>query len=252
MHSAKEESHKPFVHSLTAHNLRKAYKGRKVVDDVSFEVHAGQVVGLLGPNGAGKTTSFYLVVGLVHADEGDVQLDGHPIGNLPMHLRAQKGIAYLPQEPSVFRRMTAEENILAVLETLPISAGERHDRLGVLLDEFNLNSVSRQKAYTLSGGERRRVEVARALALNPKFLLLDEPFAGIDPIAVADIQRMIQVLRKRGIGVLITDHNVRETLEICDLGYLLNDGKIFETGTPQAIATSPKARELYLGKNFEL
>ncbi|MBC7691023.1 MAG: LPS export ABC transporter ATP-binding protein [Methylotenera sp.] len=239
------------VHTLKAVDIHKAYKGRKVVKGVSFEVHSGQVVGLLGPNGAGKTTSFYMVVGLVRSDEGQVLLDDQDISQIPMHKRAQNGIAYLPQEASVFRRMTVEENILTVLETLPMTQTQRREELQKLIDEFTLGHIRKQKAYTLSGGERRRVEVARALALNPVFLLLDEPFAGIDPIAVADIQRMIQVLRKRHIGVLITDHNVRETLEICDLGYLLSDGKIVEKGTPREIANSKTARELYLGENFQ-
>jgi len=237
--------------TLRAIQLEKSYRGKKVVKSVDFEVSSGQIVGLLGPNGAGKTTSFYMVVGLIKPDGGKVLLDQQEVTRWPMYKRARAGISYLPQEASVFRRMTAEENIRSVLETLPISATERRDRLQKLLDEFNINAIARQKAYTLSGGERRRVEVARALALNPVFLLLDEPFAGIDPIAVADIQRMIQVLKKRGIGVLITDHNVRETLEICDLGYLLNDGKILEKGTPQEIAQSRTARETYLGENFQ-
>ncbi|MGK5089998.1 LPS export ABC transporter ATP-binding protein [Bdellovibrionota bacterium FG-2] len=237
-------------HTLCAVNLKKAYKGRKVVNGVSFELNSGQVVGLLGPNGAGKTTSFYMVVGLIQAEGGQVLLDGKDLSSWPMHIRAQHGIAYLPQESSVFRRMSVEDNILAVLETLPMSRTEREDRLRLLLEEFNIEHVCKQKAFTLSGGERRRVEVARALALNPVFLLLDEPFAGIDPIAVADIQRMIHVLRKRNIGILITDHNVRETLAICDLGYLLNNGKIIEKGTPQEIAASPMARETYLGEDF--
>jgi lipopolysaccharide export system ATP-binding protein len=238
-------------HQIKAVQIEKSFKGRKVVKGVSFELETGQVVGLLGPNGAGKTTSFYMVVGLIRADAGKVLFDEQDITKWPMHKRAHHGVAYLPQEASVFRRMTAEENILAVLETLPISETERRDRLRQLLDDFNINAIAQQKAYTLSGGERRRVEVARALALNPVFLLLDEPFAGIDPIAVGDIQRMIQVLKKKGIGVLITDHNVRETLEICDLGYLLNDGKIFEKGTPHEIANSRTARETYLGENFQ-
>jgi lipopolysaccharide export system ATP-binding protein len=237
-------------HRLIASGLKKAYKGRSVVKGVGFEVESGQVVGLLGPNGAGKTTSFYMVVGLVQADEGKVELDGQDVTRWPMHKRAQSGIAYLPQEASVFRRMTAEENILSVLETLPLTDTERRESLQNLLTEFNIHHIAKQKAFTLSGGERRRVEVARALALNPVFLLLDEPFAGIDPIAVADIQRMIQILKKRQIGVLITDHNVRETLQICDLGYLLSDGKILEKGTPEQIANSKTARETYLGENF--
>lgn len=248
--SSKEKDHSP--KTLKAVDLHKGYKGRPVVKGVSFEVSSGQVVGLLGPNGAGKTTSFYMVVGLVRADQGQVLLGEKDITEWPMYQRARGGIAYLPQEASVFRKLTVEENILAVLETLPLSEHERRDRLRRLVDEFNINHIARQKAYTLSGGERRRVEVARALALDPDFLLLDEPFAGIDPIAVNDIQRMIQVLKDRQIGILITDHNVRETLEICDLGYLLSDGKILEKGTPQEIANSRAARETYLGENFQL
>jgi lipopolysaccharide export system ATP-binding protein len=238
--------------TLRAQELVKAYKGRTVVQGVSFEVKSGQVVGLLGPNGAGKTTSFYMVVGLVRADSGKVFMGNDEITAMPMHERARSGIAYLPQEASVFRRMTVEENILTVLETLQMTEKERRERLQVLLNEFSIHHIARQKAFTLSGGERRRVEVARALALNPSFLLLDEPFAGIDPIAVGDIQKMIGVLKSRNIGILITDHNVRETLQICDLGYLLSDGKIFEKGTPQEIANSPTAREKYLGENFAL
>ncbi|MDR3607947.1 MAG: LPS export ABC transporter ATP-binding protein [Oligoflexia bacterium] len=245
------EKASPKTHKLAASELKKSYKGRTVVNGASFEVETGQVVGLLGPNGAGKTTSFYMVVGLVRPDSGQVLLDGTDLAQWPMHRRAQNGIAYLPQEASVFRRMTAEENILSVLETLPLSESERKESLHKLLDEFNINHIAKQSAYTLSGGERRRVEVARALALDPVFLLLDEPFAGIDPIAVADIQRMIQILKKRHIGILITDHNVRETLEICDLGYLLNSGKIIEKGTPAEIARSKTARETYLGENFQ-
>jgi lipopolysaccharide export system ATP-binding protein len=238
-------------HVLKAVELVKSYKGKRVVNQASFEVSSGQVIGLLGPNGAGKTTSFYMVVGLIRPDMGKVLLNETEITYWPMHKRAQNGVAYLPQEASVFRRMTVEENIMSVLETLKMTHNERRDRLQKLLDEFNINGIAQQKAFTLSGGERRRVEVARALALNPLFLLLDEPFAGIDPIAVGDIQKMIHVLKKRGIGVLITDHNVRETLEICDLGYLLNDGKIIEKGTPQQIAQSRTARETYLGENFQ-
>ena len=235
---------------LRAVDIHKSYKGREVVKGVSFEVKAGQVVGLLGPNGAGKTTSFYMVIGLVKPDTGNIILDDTDMASWPMHLRALRGIAYLPQEASVFRKLTVEENILAVLETLPITQQERQDRLHRLLDEFSINHIARQRAFTLSGGERRRVEVARALALNPVFLLLDEPFAGIDPIAVSEIQKMIGILKKRQIGVLITDHNVRETLSICDLGYLLSDGKILVKGTPEEIAADPTARETYLGENF--
>ncbi len=239
------------IHHLEAIDIKKAYDARPIVRGVDFSVQSGQVVGLLGPNGAGKTTSFYMVVGLVKADDGRVVLDGSEISDMPMHERARAGVAYLPQEASVFRRMTVEENILAVLETLDLDSAERNKRLQALIGEFNIGHIARQKAFTLSGGERRRVEVARALALDPKFLLLDEPFAGIDPLAVADIQKMIQKLKKQGIGVLITDHNVRETLAICDIGYLLSDGKIIEKGTPEQIAQSPIAREKYLGENFQ-
>ncbi len=250
-HPTAQEAPASAPHRLQAIDLEKSYKNRPVVKKVSFEVESGQVVGLLGPNGAGKTTSFYMVVGLVRADGGKVLLNGNDIRDWPMHKRAQHGVAYLPQEASAFRRMSAEENILAVLETLPISENEKSDRLHRLLDDFNINAIAKQKAYTLSGGERRRVEVARALALNPTFLLLDEPFAGIDPKAVSDIQRMIQILKKKQIGILITDHNVRETLEICDLGYLLSDGKILEKGTPHDIVNSRAARETYLGEDFQ-
>jgi lipopolysaccharide export system ATP-binding protein len=237
---------------LKAEGLQKSYHGKTVVKDVGFEIKAGQVVGLLGPNGAGKTTSFYMVVGLVRADEGAVLLNGENIAKWPMNRRAKAGIAYLPQEASVFRRMTVEENILTVLETQSLSGREQKEKLQRLLDDFNINHIARQKAFTLSGGERRRVEVARAIALDPTFLLLDEPFAGIDPIAIGDIQKMIKKLKKRDIGILITDHNVRETLEICDLGYLLSDGKILEKGTPDEIIQSPAARSAYLGEKFQL
>jgi lipopolysaccharide export system ATP-binding protein len=241
----------PQIHSLEALDLQKAYAERPIVRGVDFSVRSGQVIGLLGPNGAGKTTSFYMVVGLVKSDDGRVLLDGEDISQWPMHARARAGVAYLPQEASVFRRMTVEENILAVLETLNLEQTELNKRLQQLIGEFNIGHIARQKAFTLSGGERRRVEVARALALDPKFLLLDEPFAGIDPLAVADIQKMIHTLKKRGIGILITDHNVRETLAICDIGYLLSDGKIIVKGTPEEIAQSPIAREKYLGENFQ-
>lgn len=237
-------------HRLEAIGLHKAYGERPIVRGVDFSIESGKVAGLLGPNGAGKTTSFYMVVGLVKSDRGQILLDGQDISELPMHERARRGVAYLPQEASVFRRMTVEDNIMAVLETLPLAQSERNKRLQALIGEFNIGHIAKQKAFTLSGGERRRVEVARALALNPSFLLLDEPFAGIDPIAVGDIQKMIQTLKTRGIGILITDHNVRETLSICDVGYLLSDGKIMEKGTPEQIAASPTAREKYLGENF--
>lgn len=250
MPTATEQTTKT-VHKLSALGLHKAYGERPIVKGVDFEIESGKVAGLLGPNGAGKTTSFYMVVGLVKADQGQILLDGKDLVEFPMHERAKSGIAYLPQEASVFRRMTVEENIMSVLETLELTITERKQRLQALIGEFNIGHIARQKAFTLSGGERRRVEVARALALNPSFLLLDEPFAGIDPIAVADIQKMISTLKNRGIGILITDHNVRETLAICDVGYLLSDGKIIEKGTPAEIAKSPIAREKYLGENFQ-
>lgn len=237
---------------LEAQKLVKTFGKRTVVREVSFSVQSGQVVGLLGPNGAGKTTSFYMVVGLVKPDGGRVLLDGNDIADLPMHKRARMGLGYLAQEPSVFRKMTVEENLMAVLEHTSLTLSQRRETLSNLLEDFNIRHVARQEGYTLSGGERRRVEVARALALNPVFLLLDEPFAGVDPLAVADIQEIIRKLKSRGLGILITDHNVRETLGICDLGYILSDGMILEYGTPEHIAQSTKAREAYLGENFKL
>lgn len=237
---------------LKAIDLKKSFSGRPVVHGVSFDLPSGKIVGLLGPNGAGKTTSFYMVAGVIRPDSGRVFIQEEEITLWPMHRRAQAGVAYLPQEASVFRRLTVEENILAVLETLPLAESERRERLHRLMDDFSLNGIARSPGFSLSGGERRRVEVARALAMQPKFLLLDEPFAGIDPIAVSDIQRMLAMLRQRGIGILITDHNVRETLTICDLGYLLIDGKIFVKGSPAEIASDPVAREKYLGEKFSL
>ncbi len=249
MHSTDASQNKK---KLRASNLVKAYKNRSVVRGVSLEVESGQVVGLLGLNGAGKTTTFYMITGLILPDEGQVFLDEQDITRWPMHERARAGLAYLPQEPSVFRKLTVEENILATLEALNLDENERKKRLQSLLDEFSLNHVSQQQTFTLSGGERRRTEVARALALNPAFILLDEPFAGVDPLAVSDIQKMILHLKDRNIGVLITDHNVRETLSICDSACILSEGVIFESGTPQQIAHSKKAREKYLGENFRL
>ncbi len=237
---------------LQAQKIFKTFGKRTVVRDVSFEVSSGQVVGLLGPNGAGKTTSFYMVVGLVRPDNGRVLLDGDDITDMPMHKRARIGIGYLPQEPSVFRKLTVEENLMAVLENTPLTNAQRRERLSNLMEDFNIRHVARQAGYTLSGGERRRVEVARALALDPVFILLDEPFAGVDPLAVADIQEIIKKLKSRGIGILITDHNVRETLGICDLGYILSDGMILEYGSPEHIAQSTKAKEAYLGEKFSL
>ena len=237
---------------LEAHSLTKTFKQRRVVDKVDLEVSSGEVVGLLGPNGAGKTTSFYMVVGLLRPDQGQVLLDGEDITTLPMYRRARKGISYLPQEPSVFRKLTVEENIMAILETMDLSAPERRERLDLLLTNLSLRHVAKSKAYSLSGGERRRVEISRALVTQPSFFLLDEPFAGIDPIAVIDIQNIIIQLKEQGIGVLITDHNVRETLNICTRAYILDQGKTIEQGNPVHIAESKVARKIYLGESFSL
>jgi lipopolysaccharide export system ATP-binding protein len=237
---------------LTAERLDKSFGGRRVLRDVSVRISAGEIVGLLGPNGAGKTTTFYMIVGLLRPDAGHVALNGVDVTDLPMYQRARAGISYLPQEPSVFRKLTVEENILAILETLPISAEERQVRLWRLLEELSIAHLAKTKAYALSGGERRRLEITRALVISPAFMLLDEPFAGIDPIAVIDIQSIIQQLKERGIGVLITDHNVRETLGICDRAYILNEGSILEEGIPAHIAGSRQAREIYLGERFSL
>ena len=237
---------------LVIRDVSKKFKQRQVVRKVSFQVESGQVVGLLGPNGAGKTTSFYMVVGLVKPDDGDVELDGQSIGKLPMYLRARSGLSYLPQEPSIFRRMTVAENIQVALEAQDLTAAERSERLENLLEEFHIQHIRDSYGYSLSGGERRRVEIARALAGSPKFLLLDEPFAGIDPIAVGDIQEIVRKLKSKNIGILITDHNVRETLGICDHAHILKDGHIEVAGTAQQIAESPIARKFYLGENFRL
>ena len=237
---------------LMAERLDKSFGGRRVLRDVSVSIKAGEIVGLLGPNGAGKTTSFYIIVGLLRPDGGRVTLDGADVTDLPMYQRARAGISYLPQEPSVFRKLTVEENILAILETLPISAEERQVRLGELLEELSIAHLAKNKAFSLSGGERRRLEITRALVISPAFMLLDEPFAGIDPIAVVDIQSIVTQLKGRGIGVLITDHNVRETLGICDRAYILNEGAILEEGVPAHIAESRQARQLYLGEQFRL
>ena len=238
--------------TLVAQDLVKAYKGRRVVDGVSLEVQQGSVVGLLGPNGAGKTTTFYMIIGLIPPDNGKVLLDGEDITSLPMCVRARKGVGYLPQESSIFRKLTVEENILAILETLAISRSERYTRLKGLLEELSIGHLATQKAYALSGGERRRVEITRALVRAPLFILLDEPFAGIDPIAVIDIQKIIGQLKERGIGVVISDHNVRETLGVCDWAYILNEGVLLESGPPEVIASSSVAREIYLGERFQL
>jgi lipopolysaccharide export system ATP-binding protein len=235
---------------LETQELSKAYRGRKVVDDVSIFMEQGEVVGLLGPNGAGKTTTFYMVVGLISPDSGAVTLDGKDITGLPMYQRARRGISYLPQEPSVFRKLSVEENLLAILETLPIPAHERRERLARLLEQLGLDGVRRNKGYMLSGGERRRVEIARSLSINPKFLLLDEPFSGIDPIQVIELQRIISDLKRSGIGILVTDHNVRETLMVTDRAYIINNGKIFRSGRPDVLSRDPEVKRVYLGENF--
>ena len=238
--------------TLRTEGLTKTYGDRTVVRDVNLDVASGEVVGLLGPNGAGKTTTFSMVVGLVGPDSGRVLLDEHDVTSDPMYLRARKGIGYLPQEASIFRGLTVEQNILAILETLPLSAEERRNRLTELLDELGLSPIARSKAYALSGGERRRVEITRALVNQPKFMLLDEPFAGIDPIAVGDIQKIIFHLKARGIGVLVTDHNVRETLRITDRAYIVHDGAIFRSGTPAGLASDAEVKRIYLGAEFRL
>lgn len=237
---------------LAVRHLRKAYGQREILRDVSIEVTPGEVVGLLGPNGAGKTTTFYCVVGLTRPDEGSVALGDLDLTGLPMFQRARHGISYLPQEASVFRGLTVSENIQAVLETLPLSRTDRRQRLQELLEELSISHLANTKSSALSGGERRRLEITRALVISPSYILLDEPFAGIDPIAVIDIQKIIGQLKARGIGVLLTDHNVRETLGICDRAYILNDGTILEEGNPEEIANSTRAKEIYLGHEFKL
>ncbi len=237
---------------LSTVDISKSYKGRKVVDDINLRIGQGEVVGLLGPNGAGKTTTFYMIVGLARPDSGQVLLNGVDITNLPMYLRARNGISYLPQEPSIFRKLTVEENIMAVLETLPLAANRRRERLEELLEDLGLQQVRRSFGYLLSGGERRRVEVARSLVISPSFILLDEPFSGIDPLAVQDIQHIILQLRAAGIGVLLTDHNVRETLQVTDRAYIINSGRIFRTGTPEELGNDAEVKKIYLGDNFRL
>lgn len=241
--------------TLTCTGLVKSYRRRRVVDGVELTVSPGEVVGLLGPNGAGKTTTFYMVVGLVRPDEGQILLGDEDITGEPMYMRSRRGLAYLPQEPSVFRKLSVSENIAAILEILPEYRGDRarqRQRLESLIEELDLGKVRESKALSLSGGERRRVEIARALACSPKFMLLDEPFAGIDPIVVGDLQQLVLGLKKRGIGILITDHNVRETLGICDRSYILSSGQVIESGSPEQIAQSPVARKYYLGESFSL
>ncbi len=237
---------------LIVENLRKRYKARTVVQDISLQLNSGEVVGLLGPNGAGKTTSFYMMVGLVPLDGGRILLDGRDLSRLPIHLRARLGLSYLPQEASIFRKMTVAENILAILQLQKLSAEEMQEQLEALLHELHIPHIRNSLAVSLSGGERRRVEIARCLATNPRFILLDEPFAGIDPIAVLDIQKIIRFLTERNIGVLITDHNVRETLGICDRAYIVNEGRVFAAGKPSEIIHNDSVREVYLGKDFRL
>ncbi len=239
--------------TLSAQALHKQYKGRHVVNSVSVSIESGKVVGLLGPNGAGKTTCFYMIVGLIPLDRGSIFIDNVDVSTLPMHRRARLGIGYLPQEPSVFRKLTVEDNILAILETLPdLTTDERHHRLEELLQELHITERRHTLGMSLSGGERRRVEIARALATRPRFILLDEPFAGVDPISVLDIQQLIGHLQKLGIGVLITDHNVRETLKICDRAYILSDGKILASGSPAEILYNEEVKKVYLGEDFRL
>lgn len=241
------------MHRLYTDHITKAYKGRQVVRGVSVEVFQGEVVGLLGPNGAGKTTSFYMTVGLIQPDSGRVFVDSEDITRIPMYMRARKyGISYLPQEPSVFRKLTVEENILAVLEAQPLPQETRRARTEKLIDQLNLGHIRKTRGYALSGGERRRVEIARCLCIQPHFILLDEPFSGIDPIAVLDLQEIISGLKSQGIGVLITDHNVRETLSVTDRAYIINEGQIFRHGTPEELGGDPEVRRVYLGQGFSL
>ncbi len=239
--------------TLATDELGKSYRGRRVVNGVTLEVAQGEVVGLLGPNGAGKTTTFYMIVGLTPADTGRIHINGTDLTNVPMYLRARNhGISYLPQEPSVFRKLTVEENILAVLEAQPISWHERRERLEELIDQLGLGYIRKNRGYALSGGERRRVEIARALCITPAFILLDEPFSGIDPIAVLDLQKIIFDLKASGIGVLVTDHNVRETLSVTDRAYIINEGRIFRSGTPEQLGNDPEVKRVYLGESFSL
>ncbi len=239
------------VQTLLARGLKKQYSSKWAVDSIDLEFRAGEVIGLLGPNGAGKTTTFYIIVGLIRPEGGEIFLSGEEITHDPMYLRARKGVTYLPQEPSVFRKLTVEENLMAILESLDLTREERQKRLTTLLEDLGISALAKRKAYSLSGGERRRVEISRSLVTSPRFILFDEPFAGIDPLAVVDIQNIIAQLKSRGIGVVISDHNVRETLGVCDQAYILNEGRILEKGTPEEIARSRKAREIYLGENFQ-
>lgn len=240
------------MHLLEINGLSKSYDGRQVVKDVDILVKRGEIVGLLGPNGAGKTTTFYMVVGIIRPNHGKIIFDNYDITTLSIHERARFGIGYLSQEPSIFRKLTVEENIMAILETLPITRSERRQRLESLLEQFNISHLSKSKAYTLSGGERRRLEITRALVMNPSFLLLDEPFSGIDPIMVNEAQEIIKKLKERGLGILLTDHNVRETLSITDRAYLIAEGRILISGTAEELINNPKAREIYLGEKFRM
>jgi lipopolysaccharide export system ATP-binding protein len=241
------------MQTLSVDDIGKSYRGRRVVNGVSLDVKQGEVVGLLGPNGAGKTTSFYIIVGLIPTDTGRVVLNGQDITDVPMYLRARNfGISYLPQEPSIFRKLTVEENILAVLEAQPISWHERRERQERLIDQLSLGIIRKNMGYALSGGERRRVEIARCLCISPSFILLDEPFSGIDPIAVLELQRIISDLRSTGIGVLVTDHNVRETLSVTDRAYIINEGRIFRAGTPEQLGNDAEVKRIYLGESFSL
>jgi lipopolysaccharide export system ATP-binding protein len=237
---------------LETKEISKSYRGRKVVDNVSVSVKQGEVVGLLGPNGAGKTTSFYMIVGLISPDSGQVLVDTEDITALPMFKRARRGISYLPQEPSVFRKLTVEENLMAILETLSLDGRQRRERMNRLIEQLGLETVRNSKGYMLSGGERRRTEIARSLVIEPTFLLLDEPFSGIDPIQVIELQRIIAELKRSGIGILITDHNVRETLAVTDRAYIINNGKIFRAGSPDALGRDPDVKRVYLGESFRL
>ncbi len=235
---------------LETAEISKTYRGRRVVDDVSIFVKQGEVVGLLGPNGAGKTTSFYMIVGLISPDSGKVMLNGEDLTQMPMFRRARQGISYLPQEPSVFRKLTVEQNLMAILETRNLRSAERRERMDRLIEQLGLERVRRSKGFVLSGGERRRVEIARSLAIDPSFLLLDEPFSGIDPIQVGELQRIIFDLKSSGIGILVTDHNVRETLMVTDRAYIINNGKIFRSGSPEALGRDPEVKRVYLGESF--
>lgn len=239
--------------TLATDEIGKSYRGRRVVNSVTLQVKQGEVVGLLGPNGAGKTTTFYMIVGLTPPDSGRITVDGNDVTSVPMYLRARNyGLSYLPQEPSVFRKLTVEENILAVLEAQPISWHERRERMERLISQLGLTVIRKNRGYALSGGERRRVEIARALCISPKFILLDEPFSGIDPIAVLDLQKIISDLRASGIGVLVTDHNVRETLSVTDRAYIINEGRIFRAGTPEQLGNDPEVKRVYLGESFSM